>query len=271
MRTTHPRPDTISLVCLVLAGSAVLSEAKARGEEALNLSGYLTTRTGKTITFTKVHDLSKFLCFRYGPEDKETTFPLSQVQSVVFGEESASALICLKDGRRVQATRYGTDDRKPIWGVGSRGYHCEHFYLFYFDDIARKEQQRNVYFSDISRLVLDENVGRFRRCTHCRGTWPDSYLFCPHDGVRTVWGESSGSLLTVSEPGARERTKRTANLMEALLNASLARSGVDPTSDEAAKAKEFGKLWMNPLADPKEIHRKLDEFREEWRKKAGGQ
>lgn len=60
-------------------------------------------------------------------------------------------------------------------------------------------------------------------------------------------------------------------MIEAVLNASLAMSGVDPASDEATKTKEFGKLWMNPLADPKEIHQKLDEVREEWRKKAGGQ
>jgi len=56
--------------------------------------------------------------------------------------------------------------------------------------------------------------------------------------------------------------------IDAVLDASLRRSGVDPSSPEAQRAKEFGKLWMNPLSDPKDIDRALNELREDFRRRS---
>ena len=251
-------------IVLLLAASTFLGGA----DQIPNVCGYIVTRDGKTTTFTRVKEGYKRFGFRYGPEDKRTTIPLADVSRVTFGEKSMSAVILLKDGRKVDAKCCRARGGYPYWP----SHYVE---LYYFDDIARKEGTSIAHFKNMSQLVIDEHVGRFRRCPHCKGTWPDSFLFCPHDGAKTVWGERSGSVTLgrakPSRSSAQDRRRRDASVLEAVLNASLARSGVDPSSKEAKQAKDFGKLWMNPAADPKEIHRKLDELRREWRKKSGGE
>lgn len=126
-------------------------------------------------------------------------------------------------------------------------------------------------FFYIAKIAIDREVGHFRVCPSCRAVWTDDYLFCPHDGVETVWGEPSGALTRRATGSTEDAEALKANVIEAILNASLVRSGVDPSSPEAEKAKEFGKLWLNPLADPKDIENKLHELRQDFLRKAGSQ
>ena len=263
MKTRTLNQKLIAVVAVLLVAIFSLT---GLAEALPNVHGYLITRDGKTMHFTKVTDKCKSFSFRYGPEGKSVATPLSKIAEVIFGEGSKTARIRLKDGRNIDA-QCNYYDRNPDWSPESYDYLA----YYYFDEVGLKERgPTSVTFRKISSIVIDDAVGRFRRCPHCKGLWPDSYLFCPHDGVRTVWGEAAGSLVVNVKPTQEQGRKRRSHVMEAILNASLARSGVDPASEEATKAKEFGKLWMNPLADPKEIDKKLEELRQDFLKKSGG-
>lgn len=257
----------VSLATLIVLVVAIAAFAQGSAKDIPNVHGYIVTKEGKTIHFSRVEEGSKTLGFKYGPEEKTSFIPLANIREVIFGEQSYSARIRLKDGRNIDAKCIRLNDYNhfPEWGKQSVGIHFS-----YFDDVARKESKEWCGFDKMALITIDEAVGRFRRCPHCKGLWPDSYLFCPHDGVRTVWGEATGSLVMNGKSSKEQRRKKRAHVMEAILNASLARSGVDPASEEASKAKEFGKLWMNPHADPKEIHGKLDELRKDFLRRSKG-
>lgn len=238
-----------------LIGIILLLTNLLADEEVPNFSGYIVTRVGKTVTFTRARgDHSKLFCFKYGPEDKKTKIPLATVKEIIFGEGSKTALVKLKDGRTMNGrclrfTKYSN----AFWGSNYD------FHFSYFDDVAGNENDDFILFKDMARLVIDEPVGRFRRCPHCNATWPDSYLFCPNDGTVTVWGEPTGTIVT-----GEANVFQDVSLMEILLNACLDRAGYDPTSDEAKLVKDFIQLWLNPIADQIEIQKKLDELRKQF-------
>lgn len=179
--------STLSLVLGVLlaTGGSGPVRCMAGEEDPPNVCGYFVTRKGATVNFTKVasdpnHRRFKF---RYGADDKVTVLPLAKMREISFGEESKFALITLKDGREVTARA----DQAGQWTTHFAN--SEVFVFYYFDEVARKETPRTEAYYNISRLVFDDPVGRFRRCPTCHGTWPDSYLFCPHDGAKTVWSD----------------------------------------------------------------------------------
>ena len=156
---------------------ALGSEPGFGQESVSNVDGFFITRDGNTVSFSRVHLNSKTIRFTYGPEDKQTEIPLAAVEEVIFGDGQHSAVIRLRDGRTVQ----GMNLRN------SKG--IEVFEYYYFDDIAKKENFSRISFASLSKMTTGENAGRFRRCPHCSSTWPDSYLYCPHDGVKTIWHE----------------------------------------------------------------------------------
>ena len=123
------------------------------------------------------------------------------------------------------------------------------------------------FHSHILKIIFSDNVGDFRTCPKCGRIQPRDYIYCPYDSTRLIWG---GDSLKQQTTEAAKKTRRSPErVLDAILDASLIRSGIDPASEEARQAKEFGKLWLNPLSDPKKIHQKIDEFRQEWIKKTG--
>lgn len=181
--------DMAPWLCLALLLPATLLATTASADQVPNVSGYIVTRDGRTVTFTRAEESSKYLSFKYGPEGKETRIPLADIARVIFGEKSRSAVISLKDGRTVDATCIATDKHgNALWRNFSFSY-------FFFDDISRQENRDHLPYREMSEMVIAEPVGTFRRCPHCGATWPDAYLYCPHDGTETVWGERTGSLL----------------------------------------------------------------------------
>ncbi len=254
------------LACILTVSFGVPSFATADNKD-LNASGYLVMRKGNTMTFIKTE--KKTFVFNYGSEKKTTDMPISQLKKITFGEHSKSAEIVLKNGKTVSAEVANREDRNTgmrVFGVDTWVRGSTYFSFYYLDDLKGGQTKKSVNWSSIAQITFDDTVGRFRVCPHCKSTWPDDFLFCPHDGSRTVWGEPSGSLLINVKTTEEEKAQRRANVMESILNASLASSGIDPASEEASRAKEFGKLWMNPTADPKEIHKKLDELRQQFLK-----
>jgi len=247
-----------------------------------NFSGYIVTKKGETIIFDKVAFWGKVFCFRYGNEQNIACFKTADVCRITFGEESRSVRVELKNGAKMlggfkygswtgftrslpcaERELFGTFVRKSkkTYGIRSKvcfgpGVDVPCLTILEYDAINKKEKRKSYFFEDISMIVIGQESGRFRSCPHCKAILPATYWFCPYDGGKTIWSEISGEhdkkVLT---------TAKETDLIEAVLNASLARSGIDPLSKEAQKAKEFGKLWLNPLADPREIHKKLDEFR----------
>jgi len=95
--------------------------------------------------------------------------------------------------------------------------------------------------------------GFLARCPKCETTWPITFAFCPYDGEKT---KESTLLVSPTESPRKYRALST------LLDTCLARTGIDPHSKEAEKAREFGTLWLNPVADPNEIHKRLEELRQ---------
>ncbi len=223
--------------------------------DAENVSGYFVDQKGKTVNFQKIDEVSKGIAFRYGPEDKLTSVPLTEVSDISFGEKNMTADIKLKDGRQIVGR---CADPRGFW---SSKENQQYFRYFYFDEIARKPAEESLGYYEIKRIVIGDAIGHFRRCPHCKGSWPDSYLFCPHDGTATAWGEPAAPIAQNVQVTPEDRAKRHAKFLEATVNANLSRAGYDPASERAQKVRDFSLLWMNPLADPKEIHGKLDELR----------
>ena len=246
------------IACLLLS----IATEPLLAEEPPNIQGYIVTRDGRTIHFTGINRSYRLINFRYGPENKKSSISLANVAEIIFGENSRSARIKLKDRRTIDAKCKDSSGNVSLWAAVSHPDRAGIFYYYYFDDVTRKQQETKMYYNNMARIVVGEHVGRFRRCLHCKGLWPDSYLYCPHDGTQTVWGAASGSLKVDTTVTREQLIKRKASIMEAILNASLTRSGIDPSSEEAERAKRFGKLWINPAANPEDIHKQLDELRD---------
>ena len=156
-------------------------------EDVANVSGFVLSRDGITTNFTRLDPRAKVFSFKYGPEDKETTIPAAKVREITFGDGSDSAVFALRDGRTVMARRLTRTGYGPHWSDKGGAF----FKYAYFDDVAGAERDASPAFKDLARIVFGEHVGRFRVCPHCKALWPDTYLFCPHDGTRIIWGEPS--------------------------------------------------------------------------------
>ncbi len=177
IRNNDKRPFLLAFAIAFLMILALVYQPGLAQESVSNVDGFFITRDGKTVIFSRVHHNSKTIRFTYGPENKQTDIPLAMVEQITFGDDRKSAIISLKDGRIVQ----GLDVRNSK--------NVEVFEYFYFDDIARKENYSRVSFASLSKMITGEHAGLFRLCPHCSSTWPDSYLYCPHDGVKTLWHE----------------------------------------------------------------------------------
>lgn len=161
---------------LLLAAMAIPTLVQAQ-PPVPNTSGYFITREGRTVTFSRLHSASQTIRFTYGPENKTTLIPLAEVRRIIFGDDQNSAVVYLKDGREVGARNVKNGENHDFLA-----YH-------YFDEIAKTENSSSIAFSRLSEIIVGEHAGQFRSCPHCSAVWPDKYLFCPHDGTKTVWGE----------------------------------------------------------------------------------
>jgi hypothetical protein len=92
---------------------------------------------------------------------------------------------------------------------------------------------------------LPPNYGEMRsvkKCPQCGKEYGDHMAFCPYDGTK---------LIPVEE------------VVHGILDASLSRAGIDPTTPEALHAKQLGLDWLNPFASQeqidKDIHRAVDD------------
>jgi NADH pyrophosphatase NudC (nudix superfamily) len=159
---------------LLLAALAIPFLAQA---QVPNTSGHFITREGRTVTFSRLHSASQTIRFTYGSENKATGIPLADVRRIIFGDDQSSAVVYLKDGREVSARNV------------KNGENHDYLAFHYFDEIAKTENYNRIAFSSLSEIIVEEHAGQFRRCPHCNAVWPDKYLFCPHDGTKTNWGE----------------------------------------------------------------------------------
>jgi hypothetical protein len=246
----------LSFSLFVISSLILFIASNSFAEQYPNASGYFTTKKGKTITFTKSNTAN--FTFLYGPEDKRARdIPLATIKEITFGKDSKVARITFKDGREINAK--GIDDR--VRWTHSRD-NSGTFYYEYFDDINKKEEHSKIGFYEAAKIVVDENIGRFKRCPFCKRNWPDSYLFCPHDGTKTVWGEPAGSIQNSANLSKEQRLQKSGKVMEAIVNESVAKQGGDPSSDLSRKATDFATAWMNPLATKDEINKKLYDLRD---------
>lgn len=260
MKTVTTTTHTGFIAVIYLLAFNLFSTCEAIAYQ--NVGGYFITRTGQTLSFIGLSDDQMEFAFRYGPEKNESSVPFSSINRVVFGEKARSALLELKDGRVIDCLpKAYTAEKSPVWHRHS-GYRGEEIQYTYYDDIARAKKSRTVYFRDIAEIRVDSCVGRFRVCPHCHAIWSDSFLFCPKDGVATVWGEASTRTQQAFRPSPEEVAARRSHVLQAVINESLAHAGVDPQSDCAEYARDLSLLWMNPLAKPEEIQQKMNMLRD---------
>lgn len=141
---------------------------------APNVSGYLTTQDGKTLSFESIGQASRTVYFLYGLEMNKSNIPLTDLKRIVMGEYP-TAIFYFKDGRELAVTFKSFDH-----GDGRLG-------TKYLDVVTGQLRNRYVPMNELKELSLGNEIGRFRSCPLDGSFWPDTYLFCPHDGTKTVW------------------------------------------------------------------------------------
>ena len=240
-------------LAVMIVLSSAIAAGSASGDEA-NVSGHIITRKGRTLTFTRLQNGWESLQIRHGPEDTPSSLPFSRCRSITFGRNSHSAQVVLTNGRQLTIRPGDLDGGdQPIW---VRLTPSLEFYTF--DEIQAKEVERRCHFQDIAKIVLGKSTGRFRRCTQCSAIWPDSYLFCPHDGARTSWSDAASRPQGIQSAASSPRKPR--GIIDAFVNTTLSQAGVRADSSEAREFREFTEIFLDPKSDPKEYTQKLEQL-----------
>ena len=149
----------------------------------------------------------------------------------------------------------------------------------YGDPITKKQKNSCADIkNNISRIVLGETSGDLKINPSTGDFFPPYYNYDPFTGEKLEWGKresrlrprnktampaskagiagASGSIVPATAPPPSQQTT-SKGPVDKVLNAALARSGVNPESPEAKAAKELGKTWLNPGASQEEIDRAM--------------
>lgn len=237
----------------------ILGKADVEG-----VSGQIVLSDGQKIKFVRLGYVKETKPQEYYVSGniggQSVSYPLSKLRSVLFpNHESGSmdeVIVVGKTGESFTLT--GTS----IGVIGDRTY--DGFSYVYHDKVTGElmESYAGVRSTKLVQIVIEGDAGTLRRNPRTKDFYPATYNFDPFTGEELVWA-LPGQPTAVSMPPHGRLSGRA---LEAVLNASLSRHGVDPLSEEAKRARDFAELWMNPRADLPEIQKKLEEMRKDFLK-----
>ena len=153
-------------------------------------------------------------------------------------------------------------------------------YYSWLDPVTGKREAGKISWKKLRSIRIRSQAGRFKVNRSSGTYWPPYYVYNPIDGVILSWTDQApkplGTQRSVSRacpryyrpqrpadgvcssckiPTLRART----NLSDRGLDFFLKRSGIDPTSREAAVAKRLSKAWLNPFSSEDEIETALQD------------
>ena len=292
---------TLRLIPVALFAHQVCLHATAADESNRHaFAGTINFRNGEVVKFN--HLGTQDSVFQYGVMGqlgmKKVRYDFTELNEVIFADkacayrsgghrfwnvgERGTLEIVSRDGTRFTLTDAAVIGVTPRSRSGIHSLSTGEIYYTYNDPVTRSVRDSKAKIGDrikaktgdgIASVSIDRVVGTMKLNSETGAYFPSTYNYDPYTGQPLTWAEDRQDLEAAGKPSSRGSSASAArrrgrvpgvDVLDTVLDTSLSRAGVDPNSHEAKRAKQFGKLWMNPLADPDDIKRAFEELRRDF-------
>ncbi|MBL4701225.1 MAG: hypothetical protein JKX85_08195 [Phycisphaeraceae bacterium] len=236
-----------AITCTTLAGS----------------SGYVVSRGGNSVQFIRSSD-SKIEIFT---QNSRAFFGLDELASIVVGDKTT--LFKFRNGRVIEGSF--SFDRRNAYNL---------FHYVKFNLLTGTQEPSYISADQIGKIQFTGDVGPYRKCARENKLLPYIYEFCPYCGDRAIWAPAEGTPqgLSVNEARACEKCgfithtglhkcptcnielkSPKTDISRKTFDYLLGRAGVDPSSKEAAAAKNLARKILNPFTTEDEMIQAIKE------------